>query len=130
MGIFSWLTGTDKYGAAQNALIAKYMLSRMTDSAKDDLNRKAVDLLVSGGFPRDRAADSMTRMNEAERYCHYSMTMAMAGIPPALKGILHNDEWYPIRNPFVALLKAEKQLRAASYQIRSKYGIDLSIALI
>ncbi|MCX5804499.1 MAG: hypothetical protein NT010_00315 [Proteobacteria bacterium] len=130
MGIVSWLTGTDKYGAVQSALIAKYMFLRMTDSEKDNLNRKAFEVLVRGGIPRDRATDRIGRLNEAEKYCLYSMTLATAGIPPALKGILYNDEWYPITNPFVALLRADKQMRAASYQIKNKYGVDLSITLI
>jgi hypothetical protein len=28
MGLFGWLTGTDKYGAARSALIAKYIFEQ------------------------------------------------------------------------------------------------------
>lgn len=129
MGLFGWLSGADKYGAAQSALIAKYMFSQMSQSEREDIKNKAIDVLQYGGFPRDYAEERIDRLTEAERYCLYSITMAMAGIPPALKGILYKDEWYPIKNPFTALIGAEKQLVAAQYEIFRKYGIKISLSL-
>jgi len=127
MGLFGWLSGADKYGAAQSALIAKYMFNQMSQSEREDIRNKAIDVLQYGGFPRDYAIERIDRLTEAERYCLYSTTMAMAGIPPALKGVLYKDEWYPIQNPFTALLNSEKQLKAAEYEIKRKYGIEISL---
>ncbi len=53
MGLFGWLSGADKYGAAQSALIAKYMFSQMTQAERNDIRNKAIDVLQYGGFPRD-----------------------------------------------------------------------------
>jgi hypothetical protein len=129
MGLFGWLSGTDKYGAAQSALIAKYMYNQMSPAEREDIRLKAIEVLQYGGFPPEYAAERIDRLNELERFCLYSTTMAMAGIPPALKGILYNDEWYPIKNPFVALIKADKQLMAAQYEIHKKHGIRISLSL-
>ena len=128
MGLFGWLSGADKYGAAQSALIAKYMFNQMNQTEKEDIENKAIDVLQYGGFPRDSALRTMTRLKEAERYCLYSTTMAMMGISPSLKGILYKDEWYPIKNPFGALINAEKQLTAAQYEIYRKHGIKISLS--
>lgn len=128
MGLFGWLSGADKYGAAQSALIAKYMFNQMSQSEREDIRKKAIDVLQYGGFPRDYALERIDRLTEAERYCLYSTTMAMAGIPPALKGILYKDEWYPIKNPFSALIDATKQLDAAQNEIFRKHGIKISLS--
>jgi len=128
MGLFGWLSGADKYGAAQSALIAKYMFNQMNQAEREDIRNKAIDVLQYGGFPRDYAVERIDRLTEAERYCLYSTTMAMAGIPPFLKGILYKDEWYPIKNPFTALIDAEKQLVAAQHEIFQKHGIKISLS--
>lgn len=128
MGFFSSLTGTDKYGAAQSALIAKYMYNQMSASEKEGLRSKALELLQSGNPSPEWAAKRFDRLTEPERFCLYSTTMDMIGIPPVLKGILYKDEWYSIPNPFVALIKAEKQLMAAQHEIKKKCGVDISFA--
>ena len=46
MGLFGWLSGADKYGAAQSALIAKYMFSKMSPDEKKDIHVKAIDVLI------------------------------------------------------------------------------------
>ena len=48
----------------------------------------------------------MAEMREDDRYCLYAITMAEVGIEPAMKDILYQNEWYPIK-PFCALINAE-----------------------
>jgi hypothetical protein len=66
-------------------------------------------------------------MSEDERYCLYSTAMAVVGIKPALKGILHRDEWYPIPNPFAALADAETQIKTAQFEIKRKHNIQIDL---
>lgn len=128
MGFFGWALGIDKYGAAQSALIAKHMFNQMSRDEKEDIRAKAIDVLECGGYPRLDAIRRINTLREPERYCLYSTTMSMAGIPPTLKGILHKDWWYPIKNPFSALLNAEKQLMAAKYEIFKMHGIEITLS--
>jgi hypothetical protein len=125
MGFFSRITGTDKYGAAQSALIAKYTFSTLTEDDKKMVVKVASQILVLGGYPQDKVETRIAKLREDEMYCLYSMAMAEIGMKPSLKGILYQDEWYPITNPFAALATAEKQILAARYEIKKKYNIEI-----
>ena len=128
MSLFGWLTGTDKYGAAQSALIAKYTFSQLTEHDKDHVRVAACGVLEAGGYPPDMIDAKIDKMGVNERYCLYAMAMAMVGIKPALKGVLYNDEWYHITNPFVALINAEKQIKIAQYEIKNKHNVHIDLA--
>lgn len=127
MSFLGWLTGTDKYGAAQSALIAKYTYSQLTENDKNDVRTAAHRVLEAGGYPSDRISGTINKMSEDERYCLYSTAMAVIGIKPALKGVLHRDEWYPIPNPFVALTNAATQIKTAQFEIKRKYNIQIDL---
>lgn len=127
MGLFGWLTGTDKYGAAQSALIAKYTFSQLTEFNKNLVRTTAREVLRAGGYSPDMIDEKIAKMRETERYCLYSMAMAAGGIKPALKGVLYNDQWYHIPNPFAALINAEKQIKIAQYEIKNKYNINIDL---
>lgn len=127
MGVFSWLTGTDKFGAAQSALVAKFTFAQLTEGEKKNVEETACRIMEVGGFPRDRAERKMAEMKEDERYCLYAIAMAEVGIKPAMKDILYQNKWYPIKNPFVALINAEKHLRVAQHQIKKKYNIEIGL---
>ncbi len=129
MSILGWLTGTDKYGAAQSALIAKYTFGQLTEEDKKYVESTACWVLEAGGYPRSGIERAMTKLREDERYCLYSMAMAAVGIRPALEGILYKEQWYPIKNPFSALINAEKQIRVAQFEIKRKYNIDIYLTL-
>jgi hypothetical protein len=40
MSFWGWLAGTDKYGAAQSAFIAKYTFTQLTDGARNLSNQQ------------------------------------------------------------------------------------------
>jgi hypothetical protein len=127
MSLFGRLTGTDKYGAAQSALIAKYTFSQLTESNKNLIRITAREVLREGGIPLDKIGEYIDKMRESERYCLYSMAMAVVGIKPALKGVLYNDEWYHISNPFAALINADKQIKIAQYEINNRHNIHIDL---
>lgn len=89
MGFLGWLTGTDKYGAAQSALIAKYTFAQLTEGDRKFVEAAACEVLEAGGYPRDMIMDRVARLREDERYCLYSMAMAAVGIKPALINIYY-----------------------------------------
>ncbi len=129
MGFLGGLTGTDKYGAAQSALIAKYTFTQLTEGDKKSVESSVRWVLEAGGYPRDEIEDRMVKLREDERYCLYSMAMATIGIKPALGGILYKDQWYPIKNPFSALINAEKHIRTAQFEIKRKHNIDVDLTI-
>ena len=128
MSLFGWLTGTDKYGAARSALIAKYTFEQLTEGDKDFVKAAAHGVLEVGGYPPHRIEERIANLKEYERYCLYAMTMAVIGIKPALKDVLYKDEWYPIKNPFAALINAEKQIKIAQYEIKKKHNVHIDLA--
>ena len=127
MSFLSWITGTDKYGAAQSVLIAKYTFSKLTENDKDRVKATAYRVLEAGGYPPDSIDVCIAKLSEDQRYCLYSTAMAVAGIKPALKGVLHMDEWYPIPNPFVALTNAATQIKTAQFEIKRKHNIQIDL---
>ena len=127
MSFLGWLTGTDKYGAAQSALIAKHTFTQLTEESKKFVETTAHWVLAVGGIPRDEIEGTMAKLREDERYCLYSMAMAAVGIRPGLESVLYKDQWYPIKNPFSALINAEKQIRAARFEIKRKHNIDIDL---
>lgn len=127
MSFLGWITGADKYGAAQSALIAKYTFSKLTENGKDNVRAAAYHVLEAGGYPQDLIDEQIKKMREDKRYCLYSLAMAVMGIKPALSGVLHKDEWYPIKNPFVALTNAETQIKTVQFEIKRKHNIHIDL---
>ena len=127
MSFLGWLAGTDKYGAAQSALIAKYTFTQLTEGDKKFVESTAHWVLAAGGYPQDAIEAKMAKLREDERYCLYSMAMATVGIRPALRGVLYKDQWYSIENPFSALINAEKQIQAARFEIKRKHNVDIDL---
>ena len=119
---------TDKYGAAQNAFIAKHTFSTLSEEQKLEVRKMTVELLASGGFSPEYAVKREETLFERERYLFYSVAMAHLGIAPGLKGILFQDEWYPVDgNLFATLLDADAQLTAAKFEVKQKYNIDINL---
>ncbi len=127
MGFLSWITGTDKYGAAQNALVAKYTFAHLDQEIQKFVEEEAVRIMIDGGIKLEYAENKMRDMDEGARYCLYAIAMEALGIKPALKNILVKDQWYPINNPFCALWDADKQLKAANTQINREHNIDIRL---
>ena len=128
MSLFSMLSGTDKYSAAKSALTAKYTFSKLTEHEKDYVRASALSVLEARGYPPYRIEECINKMKEYERYCLYAVTMAAVGIKPVLKGILYQDEWYHIKNPFLVLTNAEKQITTAQYEIKKKHNMHIDLA--
>jgi len=110
-----------KYGAAKNALIAKYTFPKLDRDSKEKVEMVTIDMLSQGRF--SDPIDRLKSMSERERYGFYAMAMAHSGIEP----LLGNERWSYVENPFVALINAEMYINNARNYLKKNYNIDISI---
>ncbi len=77
-------------------------------------------ILQQGGVT---SIDRRDRLDERERYGFYALAMGELDIQPALEGY----DWNFVKNPFVALLRADREIRTAQMQIRNAHGVQIDI---
>lgn len=119
--VFKTMAAFSKYKAALNALLAKATYEELDSTKKQAVAEQAMEIMARGGI--SDAELRMCRLPERERYSFFALAMAELGISPALTGY----SWQIVENPFVALLNAENQIRAAQRDLRKKHGIAISI---
>jgi len=61
-------------------------------------------------------------MGEKEKYGFFALAMAELGIEP----ISRKWRWYIVPNPFVALIRAEKEIKMAQLGLKAE-GIEVSL---
>lgn len=123
LGMFVFLkvkSSFQKYRAAQNVLLAKYTFNNLDSEKRNEVIERTKGILQQGGVT---SADRIDRLDERERYGFYALAMGELGIQPALAGY----DWNFVRNPFLALLRAEREIRTAQMQIRNARGIQIDI---
>ncbi|MCX5915822.1 MAG: hypothetical protein NTX30_03945, partial [Deltaproteobacteria bacterium] len=84
-----------------------------------------------GGFPKEDAQRRMEELlndpkKELERFLLFSQAMLRLGVAPALRGILYEDTWNPLKqNPFIILFEAEKEIEKVKRMIKAKCNVDI-----
>jgi len=121
IAIFKIRSSVCKYRAALNALLAKYTFQSLDDKSKARIIKQTEIILATGGIrnPTER----VSRIEERERYVFYALAMAELGIYPALSG----EGWHLIKNPFVALVNAEREIWMAQNHLRKAHGVDVDV---
>lgn len=111
----------NKYGAANNALMAKYTFSKLDHDLKDRVKEITLYELGRGGV--SNPIDTINSMTETQLYGFYAMGMAQLGIEP----LLTNEKWSYVENPFVALINAEIYIDNAKQYLKQKHNIDVAL---
>jgi len=111
-----------KHNAAMNALVAKATYQKMDkDLQKQVIDRTLFILQQDGGFSASQ--DRLDKMGEKQKYGFFALAMAELSIEP----LSRKWKWYLIRNPFVALIKAEKEIKMAQSGLKAE-GIEVNLS--
>jgi hypothetical protein len=120
--VFKIKKSINKHNAAMNALVAKATYQHLDmDSQRQVIDRVLFILQRDGGFPASQ--ESLDKIGEKEKYMFYALAMLELGIEP----ISRKWKWYPIRNPFVALIGSDKEIKMAELGLK-KEGIEVSLS--
>jgi hypothetical protein len=127
MGLFEpKLSGTTKMMAAQNALIAKYMVDNVPSPTFDDLEDVMQGLLINSGMSYEKSVHTLGGLDIPHTYLMVAAAYAYMNIPPALHGICFKNNWNFIQRPLIALHDAEKEILMAQNTILEKHGLHIS----
>jgi hypothetical protein len=120
--IFSIKRHGDRLFAAKNALLAKYTFFTLGPDSQNEVVNKTINILQRGGI--DDAVQKINNLTEKERYSFYALAMDKIGIKPAFE----NEEWWVnIKNPFIALINAEQEIKSIQSLYNKMYGIEITL---
>ncbi len=120
--IFSIKRHGDRLFAAQNALLAKYTFFTLDIDKKNEIINKAQEILQRGGI--EGTSERIEEMTEKIRYSFYALAMDEIGVKPAFA----KEEWcVNIKNPFIALINADKEIKSIQALYSKMYGVDITL---
>jgi hypothetical protein len=112
----------DRLFAAQNALLAKYTFINLDQDSKDKVVNQTANILERGAITP--SFDKIKDMSERQLFSFYALAMDELGIPPSIS----KEKWWSnIRNPFVSLINADKEIRTISKLYKKEYNIDIGL---
>lgn len=120
-GFIKFKIFSSKYKAAMNALLAKHTFETLDPVDQARVVEQTKTILLAGGFPD--AEGRMASFTEKEKYGFYALAMSELNIFPALA----DYDWYYVKNPFVALIKADNEIQAARRRLIKSEGVDVEI---
>jgi hypothetical protein len=120
--IFNIKRHGDRLFAAKNALLAKYTFSTLDQDKQDEVINKTIDILQRGGI--EEAIKKINGMAEREKYSFFALAMEEIGINPAFE---KEEWWVKIKNPFIVLIKADKEIKTIQALFSKTYGIKIPL---
>ena len=124
LGFIHFKRFSSKFKAAMNALLAKYTFESLdTEIQEAIIVQKKIILMRDGLFRASNVESHMLEFTEKEKFGFYALAMSELGILPALS----DYDWYYVRNPFVALLNADHEIKMAQRHFIKSEGIDIKI---
>jgi hypothetical protein len=128
MGILSTLLGLPSeknHAAAMNALVAKYILSsEMSEQLNQAVGEQIHTILCrDGNLAPEDATRHIKQMNERVLFSFAALAMMEIGVTPPENVWC----WVNVQNPFVALIKAYKEIEIARVGLESRQGIRVSL---
>lgn len=130
MGFFSTLlgaTGPAKMMAAQNALVAKYMIDNIAGPSFEELEDAMQGLLIDSGMSYEQSVRTLGGLEPKHGYLMAAAAYNKLYIPPALKGICFKDNWNHIERPLIALHGSDREIYLVSKMIYEKYGVEIDL---
>ena len=108
-----------QHKAASNIVFAKYTHSKLTGKQQKDVQEKAKELVLNSNIKMTGFA------NEVERFGWYALAMNDLGISSKVP---ENPAWYPVKNPYVAIMPDSYLIDAVCNSIKQSYGIDVNVS--
>ena len=125
--------GFKKYRAVVNAMNAKVTWQDLDERFQMGVESGAENLWMSGGRSakvieddqgRSRAAGTIERMGEFQKWSLYAMSMEQLGLPPCLEG----ESWDNSRNPNVLNIR-QKDILGGSEYFSQNHGMEITLNL-
>ncbi len=125
--------GLKKYRAVVNAMNAKLTWQDLDERFKMEIESGAENLWMSGGCSADsieddqrrsRAAGTIERMVEFQKWSLYAMAMEQLSTPPCLNG----ESWDNSGNPYVLYIK-QKDIVGGSEYFSQNHGVKVTLEL-
>lgn len=125
--------GFKKYRAVVNAMNAKLTWQGLDDRFKLGIESGAENLWMSGGRSADlieddqrrsRAAGTIERMDDFQKWSLYAMAMEQLGLPPCLDGKSCDNS----RNPHILNIKQKDILGGSDYFSRT-HDVEITLVL-
>lgn len=108
-----------QHKAASNIVFAKYTHSRLNAKQQKQVHDRAKELVL-------RADSKLTGFaNEVERFGWYALAMKDLDIPSQVPD---NPAWYPVKNPYYAILPGNRLIDAVCTYIKLNYAIDIQVS--
>lgn len=116
-------SGAKRNTAAMNALVAKYIFQRMTAEERTQVMDKIVTILQRDWrYSYEQAKKDIEKLNDKALFGFAALALAEMGINPERE----IWQWQVVRNPYVALVAADKAIEIARIGLKKK-GIDVSL---
>ncbi len=114
--------GVRKNTAAMNALVAKHIFEQMPDAKRAMVLDAIAKILQRDlGWSYEKAKQDVVTLNEPALFGWAALAMAEMGINPEQSVW----RWQVVRNPYVALVGADKAIYMAKVGLQNK-GINVS----
>jgi uncharacterized protein YoaH (UPF0181 family) len=118
--VFRTKRSFSKYRSALNALMAKQVFDNLPLESQQRIIDRTQQIMFLGGSSGH--ASGVLDLEPRVRYSFFALAMAELNIPPPLPKL----GWNYVRNPFVALIGSEKQIRMARMELE-KHGIRIEL---
>lgn len=127
MGFFSNLfTGGEGFAAANNALLAEYMISQLPQESKRKIANKVIEMAFGAGF-RGQRSDFVAFFCGAERIPQLNL-IGFAIMRLEMPIGLPNEDWMPVKNPFVVSVSQNK-IDSRRLALQREHGLNLNIGI-
>ena len=120
IGLLNPFAFSRKQDAAWNALMAAYTFEHISDSQREEVVIKSIELLSLALRKPVSHLEMAANLSTAQRYLLYSLAMINIGIRPAIG----NDLWNRVRNPYVDLLNSKEIMAYTQQKLEKEYLVD------
>ena len=130
MGILSTLLGLPNektHAAAMNALMAKHLLSQMTEERQQAIwERVKIILLQDGHMTPEEVVSGLYHIEGGKEKALFGLA-ALAMLELGIAPPRNVWRWVRVRNPLVALINADQQIEMARISLEKRQGIKVSL---
>ena len=130
MGILSPLFGLPSektHAAAMNALMAKHLLSQMTEERQQVIwERVRLILLQDGHLTPEEVVSGLDYIEGGKEKALFGL-VALAMLELGIAPPRNVWRWVRVRNPLVALINADTEIEMARISLEKRQGIKVSL---
>ena len=130
MGILSTLFGLPSektHAAAMNALMAKHLLSQMTEERQQVIwERVRLILLQDGHLTPEEVVSGLDYIEGGKEKALFGL-VALAMLELGIAPPRNVWRWVRVRNPLVALINADTEIEMARISLEKRQGIKVSL---